>query len=205
MRSPVVLLALLACAMLALPAAAQTRAENLEACKGGEPEKAIAACTALIASGREKSSSLFEAHFNRGLAYAETRRHRRAIEDYDVALKLRRNDAAVLQSRCWSRSVTGRLSQAVEDCNTSLAIRPNDPDTLEIRGFTLRKMRRFEESIADYDAALALRPEAPHSLFGRGITRRDMGREDSARADIAAAKALDPDVAARYVAVGIHR
>ena len=200
MRSTLVLIVLLASAM-AFPAAAQTRAENLEACKVAKPEQAIPACSA----GREKTATLFEAHFNRGLAYAETRRHRRAIEDYNVALKLRRNDAAVLQSRCWSRSVTGRLSQAVDDCNTSLAMRPNHPDTLEIRGFTLRKMRRFEESIADYDAALALRPHAPHSLFGRGITRYDMGSEERARADIEAAKALDPDIAAQYVAVGIHR
>jgi len=205
MRFSAILVALLASAVLAFPAGAQTRAENLEACKGAEPEQAIAACSALISSGREKSATLFDAYFNRGLAYAETKRHRRAIKDYDAALKLRRNDAAVLQGRCWSHSVTGRLSQAVDDCNMSLAKRPNDPDTLEIRGFTLRKMRRFEESIADYDAALALRPEAPHSLFGRGITRRDMGREDSARADIAAAKALDPDVAARYIEIGIHR
>ena len=129
----------------------------------------------------------------------------KAIADYDIALKQRPKDAALLQSRCWSRAVLGRLGQALQDCNASLALNPKDPDTLEIRGFTYRKMRDFARSIADYDAALELRPDAASTLFGRGVTKQDMGVFDGGGKDIRDARKMDAKVDARYIQVGIHR
>jgi tetratricopeptide (TPR) repeat protein len=185
--------------------AAQTRAQNVALCGDPAPEKAIVGCTAIIAAGGDKSMSLFDAHFNRGLALAQKNQHGKAIADYDAAARMRPKDAALLQSRCWSKAVSGRLTQALQDCNTSLALNPKDPDTLEIRGFTYRKMRNFTRSIADYDAALELRPDAASTLFGRGVTKHDMGVFEGAKLDFTAARKLDADIDARYTLVGVHR
>ncbi len=185
--------------------AAQTRAQNVDLCGDPAPEKAIKGCTAIIEAGGDKAMSLFDAHFNRGLALAQKNQHGKAIADYDAAAKMRPKDAALLQSRCWSKAVSGRLTQALQDCNTSLALNPKDPDTLEIRGFTYRKMRNFNRSIADYDAALELRPDAASTLFGRGVTKHDMGVYDGAKLDFIAARKLDADIDARYTLVGVHR
>lgn len=185
--------------------AAQTRAQNVALCGDPAPDKAIKGCTAIIEAGGDKAMSLFDAHFNRGLALSQKNQHVKAIADYDAAAKMRPKDAALLQSRCWSKAVAGRLTQALEDCNTSLALNPKDPDTLEIRGFTYRKMRNFERSIADYDAALELRPDAASTLFGRGVTKQDMGIYDEGSAEIKAARQMDAKVDARYTLVGVHR
>lgn len=210
MRPIVVAAVLLSGIAFAGSAAAQsnattTRAQNVALCGDPAPEKAIKGCTAVIAAGGDKSMSLFDAHFNRGLALAQKNQHGKAIADYDAAARMRPKDAALLQSRCWSKAVSGRLTQALEDCNTSLALNPKDPDTLEIRGFTYRKMRNFNRSIADYDAALELRPDAASTLFGRGVTKHDMGVYDDAKLDFTAARKLDADIDARYTLVGVHR
>jgi tetratricopeptide (TPR) repeat protein len=185
------------------PTAAQPPSVAL--CADPAPDKAIPACTTIIEAGGVKGMALYDAHFNRGLAWSQKNDHVKAIADYDAAFKLRPKDAALLQSRCWSRAVLGRLSQALQDCNASLALNPKDPDTLEIRGFTYRKMRDFARSIADYDAALELRPDAASTLFGRGVTKQDMGVFDEGGADIKAARKMDAKVDARYIQVGIHR
>ncbi len=190
---------------LAISQPASAQSANARACDDPAPDRAIKGCSEIIEAGGERGMSLFQAHFNRGLAYAQRNRHLNAIADYDAALKIRRKDAAVLKSRCWSRSVAGRLTQAIEDCNAALALNPDDPDTLEMRGFTWRKMREFEKSLADYDAALALRPERADTLFGRGVTLYDMGVREDALADFAAARSLQPDIADRYARFGVRR
>jgi tetratricopeptide (TPR) repeat protein len=185
------------------PSAAQP--PNVALCSDPAPDKAIPGCTAVIDAGGAKGMSLYDAHFNRGLAWSQKNDHVKAIADYDVAFKMRPKDAALLQSRCWSRAVLGRLSQALQDCNASLALNPKDPDTLEIRGFTYRKMRDFARSLADYDAALEMRPDAASTLFGRGVTKQDMGIHDQGTADIKAARQMDAKVDARFIQVGVHR
>jgi tetratricopeptide (TPR) repeat protein len=201
----IVVAAVLLFAFGASSAQAQTRAQNMALCNDPAPDKAIKGCTALIDAGAEKPVALFDAYFNRGLAWSQKNQHVKAIADYDAAAKLQPKDAALLQSRCWSRAVLGRLSQALQDCNASIALNPKDPDTLEIRGFTYRKMRDFARSLADYDAALELRPDAASTLFGRGVTKQDMGVPDEGGKDIQAARQLDAKVDARYIQVGVHR
>ena len=184
---------------------AAAASQNVKPCGDPAPDNAIKGCTAIIEAGGDKGMSTFDAYFNRGLALSQKNQHVKAITDYDAAVKLRPKDAALLQSRCWSRTVLGRLTQALQDCNASLALNPKDPDTLEIRGFTYRKMRNFARSIADYDAALELRPDAASTLFGRGVTKQDMGVHDEGKADLQAARKLDADIGARYTLIGVHR
>lgn len=205
MRKSIVVAVLLSALGLASHANAQGHAENVALCGGTAPDKVIKGCTAIIDAGGVKGMSLFDAHFNRGLAFSQKNQHYKALADYDRAAKMRPRDAALLQSRCWSRAVLGRLTAALEDCNASLALNPKDPDTLEIRGFTYRKMRDFERSLADYDAALELRPDAPSTLFGRGVTKLDMGDYSDGKAEIKAARQLDAKVDARYTEAGVYR
>lgn len=110
------------------------------ACAEPDPATAIDGCSAVIAAGGVKGMTLAEAHFNRGLAWAQKNRHVKALADYDAAVRLGPKDAALLQSRCWSRAVLGRLSQALQDCDAALALAPNDPDTLAIRDIAVRRI-----------------------------------------------------------------
>jgi len=205
MRKSIAIAVLLAATGFAMNANAQGRASDAALCGDPAPDTAIKGCTAIIDAGGVKGMSLFDAHFNRGLAFSQKNLHYKAVADYDRAIKMRPKNAAALQSRCWSRAVLGRLTAALEDCNAALAVDPKDPDTLEIRGFTYRKMRDFERSLADYDAALELRPDAPSTLFGRGVTKVDMGDYSDGKAEIKAARQLDAKVDSRYTNAGVYR
>src|SRR6478735_11747819 len=69
----------------------QGKLRNIELCNGTDrssTEPQIKGCTALIDSPRETKLILAIAHNNRGDAYATKRDYDRAIQDYDLSIKL---------------------------------------------------------------------------------------------------------------------
>ena len=71
----------------AVPAGAQT-SQQISACSGGKdgPEQKIAACTAVIQSGRYSGKNLALVFNNRANGYLKKGDDERAIADYDQAL-----------------------------------------------------------------------------------------------------------------------
>ena len=66
-------------ALIALPAWAQTRDENLAQCAGGDPDASISGCTALLQSGRGIGAAQTPSILDRGLAYAKKGLYDQAI------------------------------------------------------------------------------------------------------------------------------
>ena len=164
----------------------------------------LAACTTVIATGREPTDRIAQAYKYRARTWHEKAQYNAAIADFDQAVRLAPNDADALQGRCMTRAVAGQLHQALKDCTQALKLKPNDAASLEARGFVHRKMRAFNKSLADYDAALELNPKQASALFGRGVAKLDNGDKDG-QADIAQAKALKPDVAQDFYRYGVYR
>jgi tetratricopeptide (TPR) repeat protein len=104
--------------------------------------------------------------------------------------------AGVLNSRCWTRALTGQaLDLALADCNAALRMKPGTAAYLDSRGLVYLRQQDYDKAIADYDAALRLQPKSAWSLYGRGLARQHKGITAEAEADIAAAKALQPKIA----------
>ncbi len=53
-----------------------------------DPDRRVRGCTAVIRSGQWQGKDLAWAYYNRGIAYKNLKDYRRAIEDYDQALRL---------------------------------------------------------------------------------------------------------------------
>src|SRR5689334_101375 len=89
----VLLLAVAALALPAMPALAQRSADE-QRCTGQQSVTAsaqIAACTALIDSGRFSRQNLSILHSNRGIAYGKAGDLDRAVGDFDAAIRITPN------------------------------------------------------------------------------------------------------------------
>jgi len=169
------------------------------------PDLRISGCTTLIQSGRETQSILAVAFCNRGNAYQDYKGdYDRAIQDYDQAVRLKPDDAAALNNRCWARAVANKaLEAALSDCNESLRLRPDDAGTMHSRGFVHFRMGRYDEAIADFDNSLSRDPKSADMLYMRGLAKGVRHDTAGSDADIAEAKAIDPKVAERYAGYGV--
>ncbi|MEZ5962146.1 MAG: tetratricopeptide repeat protein [Hyphomonadaceae bacterium] len=114
------------------------------------------------------------------------------------------NDAEMLNSRCWLRTVNNdSLDLALADCNASLAVAPNDANVHDSRGLTYFKRGDFAASLADYETAVSLEPERGHFLYGRGLARLALGLRAEGNADLTRAEQLEPGIARDYESYNI--
>jgi tetratricopeptide (TPR) repeat protein len=85
-------------------------------------QRRIEACTRVLSepslTGRHRAA----AHFNRGIAYRMLKRYRRAIADYDQAIKLNPQYAEAYYNRGVSYEILGRKAEAIADYREALAL-----------------------------------------------------------------------------------
>ena len=63
---------------------------------------------------------------NRAEAYKKMREYARAAQDYDNAIRIKSDEEALWNERCWVRAILGQLQPALADCGVALRMRPND-------------------------------------------------------------------------------
>ena len=129
----------------------------------------------------------------------------KAITDFDAAVKLKPDDASLLDRRCFARARQGaELDLAMADCNAALDIEPHNASALDSRGLVYFRMGRVDKAVTDLNAALKISPKQAESLYIRGLIKRRTGDAAGAERDIAAAKALQPQIAEAYGYFGIQ-
>jgi tetratricopeptide (TPR) repeat protein len=151
-----------------------------------------------------------EMHLNIGHLYDSVGRQAAAVAEYSKWIDSHPRDdllmPGALNSRCWSRSLSGQdLELALTDCNAALRMKPDTAQFLDSRGLVHLRQNNYDKAIADYDAALHLQPKIAWSLYGRGLAKLHKGLMAEGQADIAAANALEPKIAERAASYGITR
>jgi tetratricopeptide (TPR) repeat protein len=91
---------------LTAPAAAASQAD-WDACKGGDPDRSIVACTRIVQDPSETANRLANAHYNRGIAYKDKGDLDRAIADFGEAIRLNPKHAIALSNQSAAYSVKG--------------------------------------------------------------------------------------------------
>lgn len=177
-------------ALIVLLATACTRpgdaaAGNVEACADpSAPEKAIAACSQLIESGKVTGWELGAAHFNRGVALSRIGDEDRALADLDIALSLVPGDPHIHGMRGVVHGMKGDLDAAIADFSDSIEGDPTLVDSLTNRGKALADKGEHARAIADLDRALELQPDNAFALNGRCWSRAVLNIDlDAALAD----------------------
>jgi tetratricopeptide (TPR) repeat protein len=163
----------------------------------GKLDDAIATFSDLLQSKKD-----VDVLVGRAQAFSAKQDHRRALQDYDEAIRLEPKRAAIWNARCWTRAIVGEFQPALADCNEAIKLEPKTATPLDSRGFVHLRMNRWNAAIDDYNAALRLNAKLASALYGRGLAKQKTGRAVSGRSDIAAAKAVQPAIVEEFARYG---
>lgn len=129
------------------------------------------------------------------------------LPDIEKLLAKDPNDPLLLNTRCWTNALIGRLETALADCNKAIDIAPTYAFIFDSRALVHLKMGKVDEAVSDYDKALTMMGYEPggkvvgslaHHLYGRGLARQKKGDMLGGTVDITQAKTANPEVAEKY-------
>lgn len=125
---PIVLVLLL---LLALPAPALASSASEDAQRYGISEmkkqrwrSALRFFTRAVKLGQMKGEQAAGLYLNRGITYHYLGKFKKAVADYNLAIKLKRNYAYAYNNRGWSFEKLGEKALAIRDYRRALAINP---------------------------------------------------------------------------------
>ena len=155
------ILSLIALVLFVSSLAAPARAGMVEDCSRElDRGLGISGCTAVIRSGQYSGKNLAAAYSNRGVAYGALGEYRRAIEDFDQALRLDPGDAIAYYNRGSLYSELGEHRRAIEDYDQALRLDPGYVDAYDIRAESRCLLGMIEASLDDRMQVIRLMPLA---------------------------------------------
>ncbi len=192
--------ALAACVLLSpAPARALTQ-RDIDRCAENIPaEDAIAACTAVIASGRWKDKDLGWAYYIRGVFHRRRGDYDRAIVDLTNAIKAEPSKVASVIDRGLAFRAKGDLDRAigdfdnaVADCGRGQCAQQTHAAAYGNRADAWRDKGDNARALADFAEAIRLDPKNALIYENRGRVELYAGSLPQALADFAQAAELDP-------------
>lgn len=171
----------LAGAFLAGPAAGQGADWSL--CGPAAPEdwdRAIAACSRLVASGSLKSAERATAHVNRGTAYLRKGEADRAIADLTAALRLEPGDVVALNRRGEAYGAKADFTRAIADFSEAVRLNPRYPLAFRNRARIHFYRGNFDAAAEDFRFAEQADPGNGYSLLWRYVAEARSGVVDRA-------------------------
>jgi tetratricopeptide (TPR) repeat protein len=136
-------------------ATAGAMAEELNGCEDRDPERRIAACTALIDAPDTTPDRRALAFFRRALSWSQLGQYQRSIPDYDAAIRIAPSFALALNNRANAYQKLGKPSQGLPDIEQALEIAPQEPVFNATRGEIGQALGDREGAMRDHEAAMA--------------------------------------------------
>lgn len=155
---------------------------------GDEDEPDI--CSAVIGFSPLRGSLIAFAYEGRGRIALRHGDWRRAIADFDEAIHLNPNRAALYRDRAEARRQNGDLDLAIEDYDEAIAHNPKLAAPYHQRGLALAATGDLDRAILSYNTAIRLDPSDAQARLDRGLAFLARGQADDARADFEAALTL---------------
>lgn len=162
-------------------------------------QRRIAGCTAVIEDRGESRRKRAFAYNNRGTAYSDLKQYRRAIKNYDAAIRLKPDDAIAYFNR---GIVYGRLKQyrrAIKDYDAAITLKPDNASFYVNHAKTYLILGEPAKGLASADHALKLKPNSALAYNTRGFIHRVMGNRAAAISDFSRAVSLTTDGSPVYV------
>ncbi len=123
-----------------------------------DPNLGIDGCTAVIESGMfaDSPGDLAKIYYNRGNAYQNLGEHRRAIEDYDQALRIDPGFAIAYSNRGNAYNHLGEYRRAIEDYDQALRLDPGDADYYQNQGAAYESLGDYERAVENWERAIQI-------------------------------------------------
>ncbi|MCB1520238.1 MAG: tetratricopeptide repeat protein [Hyphomicrobiaceae bacterium] len=135
---------------------------------------------------------------DRGVAYGRLGQTRQAFEDFNKAVQLFPEFAAIYNNRGSLLLRLGLLKEAIKDFDRALVLAPGYAAAYNNRAGALMKTGEFEPAIRDFTRAIKLLPSAAPPLSGRGLAHLQLGRPHAAIRDFSRALKSDTTFASGY-------
>src|SRR5262249_24748408 len=113
----------------------------------------------------------------RGITYGAMDQPSRAIQDFDLEIKLDPAKSGGYANRGTAYAQLGQVQRAIEDFDEAIKLDPSDEDNFANRGFAYASLGQFDRAIADFDQALNLKPDFAEVAAVRCRALRDAGRQ----------------------------
>src|SRR6266478_4191051 len=193
MRRPILMLTLLAAALWAAPALAQSNAQLGPLCtsEGTPADAQIAACNKIIALKVFSGEKLATIYFWRAVGWNKKGNYPQVIADATEAIRLQPNIPSY-NLRGSAYYDKGEYDIAIADFNDALRMGPQGGIVYHNRGNAYRSKGDYTKAIADYDAAIKFDPKEAYSWQNRGASKQALGDLDGALADVNEAIRLNP-------------
>jgi tetratricopeptide (TPR) repeat protein len=191
----------IALALLASPLAAedtQPAREAGAALARGQLDQAVALYTTALQDkslANERRAVLLT---DRGVAYARLQSPREAIEDFNRAIQLYPEYAAIYNNRGNVLLGIGAVREAMKDFDRALMLAPGYAAAFSNRAGAEVRLGEIDRAIADYSKAIALVPVNPAAFTGRGRAHLAAHRPQTAIRDFTRAAGFDARFGAAY-------
>jgi tetratricopeptide (TPR) repeat protein len=147
-------------------------------------------CSAVIGFSPFRGSLIAFAYEGRGRIALRHGDVRRAIVDFDEAIHLNPNRAALYRDRALAYRQAGQAERAIADYDEAIALDPRPAAPYHERGVALAARGDLDRAILSYNTAIRLGPDNAQARLDRGLAFLARGQADDARADFEAALAM---------------
>jgi tetratricopeptide (TPR) repeat protein len=135
---------------------------------------------------------------DRGVVYARQQNPKDAIEDFNRAIQLFPEYAAIYNNRGNVLLGIGAVREAMKDFDRALLLAPGYAAAYSNRAGARLRLGEIDPAMADYSRALGLSPASPAALTGRGRAHLAAGRPHAAIRDLTRAVSFDARFSAAY-------
>ncbi len=175
-----------ACLLAAIDTGAQTN--TWRRCLADTSPAAIDACTSIIVVDPHNDG----AFVNRGIAFRRVGDVKRAIEDYDEAIRLNPRAADAFNNRGNAFRTRNELERALRDYDEAIRLDPHYAHALNNRGVIFLERGDPDGAAADFDRAIREQASYANAFRNRGLARLQQRSYDRAIADFDEALKLNP-------------
>jgi tetratricopeptide (TPR) repeat protein len=173
-------------------------------CAGQDPDKAIAACSSMIANAFDRfdAQSRSFVYVMRGYAYQKKSDFDNAIRDFDEALRYNPNSVMAYYDRAICHHARRDYDRAISDYSDALRLDPNHAEAHADRGVAYMLKGEYGLALQDFEQAVRLRPKDSRSYSNRAVAYLRKGDYDRAIDDYSETIRLDPRLASNYASRG---
>lgn len=140
-----------------------------------------------------------DAHFARGIMYANRGDYAQALAAYDEAVRLTPDDGEILQHRAAANLELGRFDAAISDASAAIGLDPDDAEAYRTRAAAYVALSQFAAALDDSELALSLGKKDAAALRLRGLAKEGLRDLKGAIADLSRAVRYADDPSRAYL------
>ena len=135
---------------------------------------------------------------NRGEAYLREGKVNKAIDDFNIAVKLQPKLAVAYNNRRNAYLLKGEFDKAIDDYSRSIKHAPKDARSYSNRSVAYLRKGEVDKTIEDATTAIALDGKLSNAYYNRAEAWLRLKEWDKAKTDLMAAKKLGMDIVTTF-------